>query len=52
LSALINKGELSKIRSVFDSLSSKWQKKIIERLDEIKDKDILKILVEEQKYSC
>ncbi len=44
LSALIAKNDLGKIRNVFDSLLPKWQKKIIERLDKIKDKEILKLL--------
>lgn len=44
LNALIDKNDLRKIRSVFDSLLPKWQKKIIEKLDKIKDKKILKLL--------
>ncbi len=44
LRALINKGETSTIRSVFNSMIPKWQKKVIKGLEEAKEGRILEIL--------
>jgi len=45
LKALVNKGEKDTIRKVFNSLLPKWQKKVIRGLEEIKEKEILGILL-------
>lgn len=45
LKALINKDEAATIKRVFDSMIPKWQKKIIKGLEEIKQKEILDILI-------
>jgi len=45
LRALINKGEMATIKRVFNSMLPKWQKKVIRGLEEIKERDILSILI-------
>jgi hypothetical protein len=44
LNALINKGDVVIIKHVFNSMISKWQKKVVKGLEEAKEKDILNIL--------
>ncbi len=44
IKALIAKGEVAKIRQVFDSISNQWQKKIAKGLEAAKEKDILAAL--------
>ena len=46
LRALISKGETALIKSIFDSTLPTWRKSIIKGLQNLEDKDILKILVE------
>lgn len=46
LRALINKSESVTIKHIFNSLIPKWQKKIIKGLRDMKEKEILKILIE------
>lgn len=43
LKTLIDKGETAVINKVFDSISRKYQKKIIKLLEETKELDVLKI---------
>lgn len=45
LQSLIDKGETGIVRQVFNSVPQKWQKKIIKGLEEIKEREILNILV-------
>jgi len=45
LKSLIENGEISVIKNVFDSVPQKWQKKIIKGLEEAKEKNILEKLV-------
>ncbi len=45
LRVLINKGETAIIKNIFNSMIPKWQKKIIKGLEEIKQKEILDILI-------
>ncbi len=44
LKSLINKGESSVIKQVFDAIPQKWQKKVIRGLSKSEDKKILAIL--------
>lgn len=44
LNALIRKGEKEVIRQVFASIPVKWQKKVINGLDESADREIIEIL--------
>jgi len=44
LKSLMNKGESSVIKQVFDSIPQKWQKKVIRGLSKSEDKEILAIL--------
>lgn len=44
LKSLIDKGESSVIKQVFDSIPQKWQKKVIRGLSKSEDKEILAIL--------
>jgi hypothetical protein len=45
LRALINKGEAATIKDIFNSIPSKWQKKIIDGLKKAKETDIQKMLL-------
>ena len=44
LKALINKGEHKELKRIFDSIPAKWQKKIINGLDEADDRQIIDVL--------
>ena len=44
LKSLIDKGESSIIKQIFNSIPQKWQKKVIKGLGEAKEKDILNLL--------
>jgi hypothetical protein len=46
LRALISKGEVALIRSVLDSTVPSWRKSILKGLQNVEDKDILKVLTE------
>lgn len=46
LNALVEKNESDTIKTIFKSVPQKWQKKIIRGLEEIYEKEILKILIE------
>ena len=45
IKALIDKGDKAVLRSVFNSMIPKWQKKVIKGLEGAKEKEILNILV-------
>jgi hypothetical protein len=45
LKALISKGEVVTIKHVFNSMIPKWQRKVIKGLEEVKERDILSILI-------
>ena len=45
IKALIDKKEENFIQYVFSSIPQKWKKKIIKGLEEIKEKEILAILI-------
>jgi len=44
LKSLMNKGESSVIKQVFNSIPQKWQKRVIKGLNKSEDKEILAIL--------
>jgi hypothetical protein len=44
LKSLIDKGEASTIKKIFNSIPQKWQKKVIKGLEETKEREILAIL--------
>ena len=46
LKALFNKGETRIVKSIFNSMPKKWQKKILDNLKSIGEQEIAKILVE------
>ncbi|MBU1912537.1 MAG: nucleotidyltransferase domain-containing protein [Candidatus Omnitrophica bacterium] len=46
LKALFNKGEVRIVKSIFNSMLQKWQKKILDNLDSIGEQEIAKILIE------
>jgi len=47
INALINKGEAMAVNRVFNSITPRWQKKIIKGLEEAKEKNILSILMKD-----
>ncbi|MBI4834779.1 MAG: hypothetical protein HY811_08190 [Planctomycetes bacterium] len=49
LRALIKKGEIKVIRSVFNSIPQKWQKKIIMGLEKAKEKELINTLQNKEK---
>jgi hypothetical protein len=49
IKALINQGETSAIKKVFESIPQKWQKKIIRGIEETEEKEILNIISFENK---
>ncbi|NQT06121.1 MAG: hypothetical protein HQ575_01125 [Candidatus Omnitrophica bacterium] len=51
LKALINKGEESLIKKVFNCTNKKWQKKITDGLEEMQEKEILNILKHENRLA-
>lgn len=46
LKALFNKGETRIVKSIFNSMPKKWQKKILDNLKSIGEQEIAKILIE------
>jgi hypothetical protein len=44
LKSLIDKGESPIIKQIFYSIPQKWQKKVVNGLEEIKEKEVLDIL--------
>jgi len=44
LRALIKKGDASLIRSIFDSIPPRWQKSVLRGLQNVEDRDILRML--------
>ena len=44
LKSLINKGESSIIKQVFNSIPQKWQKRVVKGLQETEEKEILSLL--------
>jgi hypothetical protein len=44
LKSLIDKGESSIIKEVFNSIPQKWQKKVMRGMEEVKEKEILSLL--------
>lgn len=46
LKALINKGDTAVIRRIFNSMIPKWQKKVMQGLEEAKEKEILNLLTD------
>jgi hypothetical protein len=46
LRVLIRKGDVSLVRSIFDSTLPAWRKTILKGLKDLEDRDILKVLVE------
>lgn len=46
LKALINKGDTTILKPVFNSMLPKWQKKVIKGLEEVKEKAILSLLTD------
>jgi len=46
LKALFNKGEVRIVKSIFNSMLQKWQKKILDNLKSIEEPGIAKILIE------
>lgn len=46
LKALINKGDMTILKPVFNSMLPKWQKKVIKGLEEVKEKAILSLLTD------
>ncbi len=45
LKSLVDKGESSIIKQVFNSIPQKWRKKVIKGLEKTKERDILRILI-------
>ena len=45
LNALIEKGDAGIVKKVFNSVPKKWQEKILKGIAEIKDKEILEVLI-------
>lgn len=48
LRALSDKGETDNVKNLFDSLPQKWQKKIVDVLEESEEKEVLKFLAAEK----
>lgn len=46
LKALINKGDMTILKPVFNSMLPKWQKKVIKGLEEVQEKAILSLLTD------
>ena len=44
LRALIKKGDGKRIKSVFDSIPTLWRKSVLKGLQNVEDRDILRIL--------